>query len=448
MRRDARLERFGAIVQLACRARWCSSIARWRARGARVDRRAAIWRGDRDRARRAPLSAPLEAHLQLTNRCDAGCQGCYTGASPDGAPRRVGARRVEARDRRARRGRRVPRRARRRRERGAAVARRARGARAARAASCPNLTTRASMASTRCSRSPIASARSTSRSTGSARPTPRVRGFDGFARADAAIRALRAVQARGRHQRRRHARTTSTSSTRSSRTPPSAGSRRSSCCASSRRAAARARTTSCAAPTRSTARSCRRSSPPRGATRARQGRLLVHADARASRAGSRAARRARGYGCTGGDFLVGAKPDGRLTACSFAAPPPPAGDAGRGRPSSRATGRARCVRRVPHAGATRAEPCASCRYHALCRGGCKVVSAHVTGDRGAPDPECPRVVDLACAAARAPARAIGSAWKATIRTAAAATAGAVPALRQRPREPTASMRLACRARLR
>src|SRR5688572_8735678 len=32
-----------------------------------------------------PLSAPLEAHLQLTNRCDAGCQGCYTGATPTGA---------------------------------------------------------------------------------------------------------------------------------------------------------------------------------------------------------------------------------------------------------------------------------------------------------------------------------------------------------------------------
>ena len=28
------------------------------------------------------------------------------------------------------------------------------------------------------------------------------------------------------------------------------------------------------------------------------------------------------YGCTGGDFLIGAKPDGRITACSFAAPPP------------------------------------------------------------------------------------------------------------------------------
>jgi MoaA/NifB/PqqE/SkfB family radical SAM enzyme len=39
-----------------------------------------------------------------------------------------------------------------------------------------------------------------------------------------------------------------------------------------------------------------------------------------------------------------------------------------------------------------AEPCRSCRYLALCRGGCRVVSAHA-GDAASPDPECPRVVD-------------------------------------------------------
>src|SRR5262249_29472188 len=32
------------------------------------------------------------------------------------------------------------------------------------------------------------------------------------------------------------------------------------------------------------------------------------------------------YGCTGGDFLIGAKPDGRITACSFAPPPPHHGE--------------------------------------------------------------------------------------------------------------------------
>ena len=40
-----------------------------------------------------------------------------------------------------------------------------------------------------------------------------------------------------------------------------------------------------------------------------------------------------------------------------------------------------------------AEPCRSCAYHDLCRGGCRVVSSHVSGDASAPDPECPKVVE-------------------------------------------------------
>jgi radical SAM protein with 4Fe4S-binding SPASM domain len=106
------------------------------------------------------------------------------------------------------------------------------------------------------------------------------------------------------------------------------------------------------------------------------------------------------YGCTGGDFLVGAKADGRLSACSFA--PAQLGDT---RPtvdalaaywdSPGAFGTFRTWR-------TAAEPCASCAYHDLCRGGCKVVSAHVEGDLSAPDPECPRVVDHARKRVRLP----------------------------------------------
>lgn len=38
------------------------------------------------------------------------------------------------------------------------------------------------------------------------------------------------------------------------------------------------------------------------------------------------------------------------------------------------------------------QPCASCRYRTLCRGGCKVVSNHVNGSLWTADPECPRVV--------------------------------------------------------
>ncbi len=99
------------------------------------------------------------------------------------------------------------------------------------------------------------------------------------------------------------------------------------------------------------------------------------------------------YGCTGGDFLIGAKPDGRITACSFAAPPPH-------HPRPVVTELADYWARPDAFGAFRTwrdarEPCASCTYHALCRGGCKVVSAHVAGDASLPDPECPRVIDHA-----------------------------------------------------
>jgi radical SAM protein with 4Fe4S-binding SPASM domain len=103
------------------------------------------------------------------------------------------------------------------------------------------------------------------------------------------------------------------------------------------------------------------------------------------------------YGCTGGDFLVGAKPGGQLTACSFAGPAPPATPGG-DRP--RITELAAYWNTPGAFGGFRTwrearEPCASCDYHALCRGGCRVVSLHTAGDASVPDPECPRVVDAA-----------------------------------------------------
>jgi len=109
------------------------------------------------------------------------------------------------------------------------------------------------------------------------------------------------------------------------------------------------------------------------------------------------------YGCTGGDFLVGAKPGGQLTACSFAAPPPPAADGARPRVDALAAywdapgafGEFRGWRAA-------AEPCASCTYLALCRGGCRVVAAHVSGSAAAPDPECPRVIDRGRVVTRLP----------------------------------------------
>ena len=92
------------------------------------------------------------------------------------------------------------------------------------------------------------------------------------------------------------------------------------------------------------------------------------------------------YGCAGGDHLVAAKADGRLTACSFA---PPIEDV-------QAAELATYWNRDDAFGAFRRweenpAPCSSCTYLSLCRGGCRVVSLHVAGSLSAPDPECPRV---------------------------------------------------------
>ena len=91
-------------------------------------------------------------------------------------------------------------------------------------------------------------------------------------------------------------------------------------------------------------------------------------------------------GCVGGDVLAAVQPEGAFTGCSFVS-------------------RAEADARVPGAmrdswpqgfaafrgyQANAPEPCASCDYLQLCRGGCRAVSgAH--GAFADPDPGCPRV---------------------------------------------------------
>jgi radical SAM protein with 4Fe4S-binding SPASM domain len=88
-------------------------------------------------------------------------------------------------------------------------------------------------------------------------------------------------------------------------------------------------------------------------------------------------------GCVAGDVLAAVQPEGHFTGCSFI---------------SRPEADARNLREAwPNAcadirGYTRSapEPCASCEYLHLCRGGCRAVSqAH--GRFMDPDPGCPRV---------------------------------------------------------
>jgi radical SAM protein with 4Fe4S-binding SPASM domain len=390
--RRARFERFGAIVQLTI-PRALVFVDRTMARRVvRVDGEPAAWREPESDLGDHVLSAPLEAHLQITNRCGAGCKGCYTGASAEGAPNEWGL--VEwkrAIDQLAEvgvfhvalGG-------------GESAALPWLGELAAHARSrgiIPNLTTSGLEGLSDLLAIVDRFGQINVSLDGLGATYAAVRGFDGFARADAAIRALRAIK----HEVGINVVVTRHNFAELDRIFAYAAERRLSEVELLRfkpsgrgaRAYAELRCSD----------DQHRAFLPAILAAARRHRVRVKVDCSYTpmlahhRPDRALLAELAVYGCTGGDFLIGAKPDGRLTACSFASPPPPlAGE----RPRVDALA---AYWQAPNAfGAFRnwrdaQEPCASCDYHSLCRGGCKVVSAHLTGQLAAPDPECPRVVD-------------------------------------------------------
>lgn len=361
-----------------------------------VDRDRARWLGYDDESRwREPvdldgvLAGPLEAHLQLTNRCSAGCSGCYTGATPDGAPHEYG----EADWRRtidalAAQG----------------VFHLALGggesallpwlgdmADYARARGLvPNLTTSGLYDDATLARlvgwAPRFGQINVSID-GVGERYARVRGFDGFAQADRAVVALRRVTKHvgincvvtrdsfdGLPELFAYARRRRLREIELLRFKPSGR---------GGRVYEAMRCTD----------EQHRGILPQVLKLARRHRLRVRMDCSYTpmvahhRVKPELMRWLAIYGCAGGDLLVGAKASGALTACSFA-PPVDAQVDGIGDYWERA-GAFGPFRRWREAAA---EPCNSCDYLALCRGGCRVVSGH-DGDATEPDPECPRVVD-------------------------------------------------------
>lgn len=391
--RRARLEPFGAIVQLV-RPRALVFVDRARARALGLSPAPdapQVWADPADDGRvgRSVLSAPLEAHLQLTNRCDAGCQGCYTGASPQGAGSNEWGPQAWKRaiDELAAMG----------------VFHLALGGgesatlpwlgevaeHARRRGMIPNLTT-SGLAGLE-DLLPIAHlfGQINVSLDGIGPDYAAVRGVDGFDQADRAIRALRArkrdVGINVVITRRNfdtigeifgYARDRKLNEVEILRFKPAGRGAHMfaelTCTDDQHRALLPALLAAC------------RRHRVRVRVDCSYTPMIAHHRPDPGLLASLAV-----YGCTGGDFLVGAKATGALTACSFAASP-------RQRPRvheissywSRgdAFGPFRTWQKAQ-------EPCASCDYHELCRGGCKVVSAHVTGDAAAPDPECPRVVD-------------------------------------------------------
>ena len=363
------------------------------------------------------LTAPLEAHLQITNRCDAGCRGCYTAATPRGDRDEWGlADWKRAVDALADMG----------------VFHLALGggesaqlpwlgqlARYARHRGLvPNLTTSglAGLAQLL----PIADEFgqinvSLDGLSGDGGTYAAVRGFDGFARADAAVRALRKRKAEiginvvvTRHNFHQidalfaYARKRRLNEIELLRFKPAGRGVRAYAalaCTDEQHRQFLPRLLAACKRHRIRARVDCSYTP-----------MLAHHSPDPALLSSLAV-----YGCTGGDFLVGAKASGQLLACSFAAPDLDRPDLDRPDldrpdpgPNNTAAAPAAPAPNVHDIGAywhtpeafadfrswrDAEEPCASCRYHTLCRGGCKVVSAHVRGHARLPDPECPRVVD-------------------------------------------------------
>lgn len=95
------------------------------------------------------------------------------------------------------------------------------------------------------------------------------------------------------------------------------------------------------------------------------------------------------YGCEAGNVLLGARSDGSISGCSFLEGSgvsifdlPGAYENQEGVFKSMRTWVDRAV-----------EPCLSCDYLNICKGGCHGVSLYLSGDYDAPDPDCPIVVE-------------------------------------------------------
>jgi radical SAM protein with 4Fe4S-binding SPASM domain len=384
--RGFRYERFGGIVHLE-RPRALVFVDRDRARYLGHPE-SPLWSGEAEED--GLLAGPLEAHLQLTNRCEAGCQGCYTGATPEGARNEWGPIQWKAAiDALAAQG----------------VFHLALGGGesallpwlgeiatyAREKGLVPNLTTSGlyddATLERLCGWATLFGQINVSID-GIGDDYARVRGAhleDGFARADRAVVALRkatrhvginCVVTRASFERLAevfvYARRRRLREVELLRFKPSG------------------RGTRVYEQLRCTDEQ-HRALVPTILKLSRRHRVRVRLDCSYTpmvthhRIDRRLMRWLAIYGCAGGDLLVGAKASGALTACSFAPPADGQVDAINGywhKPG--AFGPFRRWREAE-------EPCRSCDYLALCRGGCRVVSGHVLDDASAPDPECPRV---------------------------------------------------------
>jgi radical SAM protein with 4Fe4S-binding SPASM domain len=94
------------------------------------------------------------------------------------------------------------------------------------------------------------------------------------------------------------------------------------------------------------------------------------------------------YGCEAGNVLLGIRSNGIVSGCSFMKDSALSvfdlkSGLNRSGPFEQITS---WLQNPP-------QPCKSCDYLAICKGGCHAVSEYVTGDFNNPDPDCPKVVE-------------------------------------------------------
>lgn len=402
--RAFRYERFGGIAQLGGRYGWPQALVfvdRDRARGLGYDQPPpGLWDDPAPALEAAvPLSAPLEVHLQLTNRCEAGCATCYTGASPQGAPSEWGLSQwCRAIDELSEAG----------------VFHVALGGGESahlpwlgellthcwQRGIIPNLTTSGLYDQATLDRLLALARRGLFGQVnvsvdGIGDIYTQVRGIAGFAQADHAIRSLRRVfpdvgintvvtRVGLPHlpELFAYAHRTGLREVELLRLKPAGRGARQDTYQSLRCTDQQHRTLL-----------------PTVLALGKRHRLRVRLDCSMvpfvahHQLDDGLLRFLSIYGCAGGDMLAATRADGRLSACSFAHPTHhPVTDLRRyfAEPQAFAP-----FRDHQHA----QEPCRSCSYLSLCRGGCRVVSVHSSGSGSDPDPECPRVIDYRAASA-------------------------------------------------
>ena len=97
------------------------------------------------------------------------------------------------------------------------------------------------------------------------------------------------------------------------------------------------------------------------------------------------------YGCEAGNVLLGVRSDGRFAGCSFLSGTESILELPRLWSGSE---HLQALREWPDRAP---EPCRSCDYLEICKGGCRAVSKFVAGDFYAPDPECPFLNQISAA---------------------------------------------------